>query len=49
MGIMLMFTAPGNDAIVMELGRQVVEFDEGKITEVRFFFFLLTRVCEMVE
>eukprot|EP00903_Cladosiphon_okamuranus_P013247 g12352.t1 len=34
MGVMLMFTAPGHDAIVMELGRQVVEFDDGKITEV---------------
>lgn len=34
MGVMLMFTAPGHDAIVIELGRQVVEFDEGKITEV---------------
>ena len=30
-----MFTAPGHDAIVMELGRQVVEFDDGKIVEVR--------------
>ncbi|CAM9738582.1 unnamed protein product [Ectocarpus sp. 6 AP-2014] len=34
MGIMLMFTAPGNDAVVQELGRQVAEFSEGKIEEV---------------
>lgn len=39
MGVMLMFTAPGHDAIVMELGRQVVEFDEGKIVEVRSLHF----------
>lgn len=35
MGVMLMFTAPGNDAVVQELGRQVAEFSEGKIEEVR--------------
>ncbi|CAM9307606.1 unnamed protein product [Ectocarpus sp. 4 AP-2014] len=34
MGVMLMFTAPGNDAVVQELGRQVAEFSEGKIEEV---------------
>eukprot|EP00752_Nemacystus_decipiens_P008363 g7475.t1 len=34
MGVMLIFTAPGHDAIVMELGKQVVEFDNGKIVEV---------------
>ena len=34
MGVMLMFTAPGSDAIVTELGRQVAEFADGKIVEV---------------
>lgn len=34
MGVMLVFTARDN-AVVMELGRQVVEFTDGKITEVR--------------
>lgn len=33
MGVMLVFTAD-DYAVVMELGRQVVEFDDGKITEV---------------
>lgn len=39
-----MFTAPGHDAIVMELGRQVVEFDDGKIAEVSLFY-SSTRMC----
>lgn len=43
LGVMLMFSATDHDAVVQELGRQVAEFNKGKITEVRSVSALLRK------